>query len=292
MKTLQRETRRASVKLHLSVALWGFTAILGRLITLPADQLVAWRMVIVMLVLVTLRRTWVGVLAMPRRSRLLCGGVGLLVAAHWYCFYTAIKIANASVAVACLGLTPIFAAFLEPLLTRQRLERSELLLGVLSVPGVVLIAGGVPLEMRAGLGVGLLATVLAATFTVINKRIAAVEDPFAVTGIEMAAGAVVLGLPAWWAGAAVPTPLDWVWLVVLAIACTLLPFVLWLGTLKHVSAFSALLLINLEPVYAVLLAAIVFQEYEQLTPRFYIGTALVLVTVLLQPRLRRIAAAP
>ena len=105
----------------------------------------------------------------------------------------------------------------------------------------------------------------------------------------MTAGTVVLGVPATLSGLTLPTQMDAIWLVVLAVACTLLPFVMWIQSLKHVSAFSTLLILNLEPVYAILLAAILFQEYEDLTPLFYGGTAIVLLTVVLQPQLRRIA---
>lgn len=228
---------------------------------------------------------------MSLRSRIRCVGIGGIVAAHWLCFYASIKIANASVAVACLGIAPVFAAFFEPLVTHRPRQRGELVLGAVAVPGVVLIAGGVPLEMRLGLLVGMVAAVLGAVFTTLNKRFAAAEDPFAATAIEMASGTFLLGIPAWSGGTQLPTPQDWAFLLVLALLCTLVPFVIWLWSLRYVTAVGTLLILNLEPVYAVLLAAVFFQEYEQLSPQFYTGTALVLVTVLFQSRLRSIAAA-
>ena len=156
------------------------------------------------------------------------------------------------------------------------------------VPGVVLIVGGVPLEMRLGIAAGVVAALLSAIFTTLNKRFASSGDPFAITFLEMTAGAVVLSVPAALSGLTLPTQMDAIWLVVLAVACTLLPFVMWIQSLKHVSAFSTLLILNLEPVYAILLAAVLFQEYEDLTPLFYGGTAIVLLTVVLQPQLRRL----
>ena len=171
---------------------------------------------------------------------------------------------------------------------RRPHERLELLLGVLAVPGVVLIVGGVPLEMRLGIAAGVVAALLSAIFTTLNKRFASSGDPFAITFLEMTAGAVVLSVPAALSGLTLPTQMDAIWLVVLAVACTLLPFVMWIQSLKHVSAFSTLLILNLEPVYAILLAAVLFQEYEDLTPLFYGGTAIVLLTVVLQPQLRRL----
>ena len=288
MKKIIAEERQAYLQLHTGVILWGFTAILGRLISLPAVQLVCWRMALVTVVLLAVHRTWVGVAGMSRRSIFVFLAIGLIVAAHWVAFYTSIKIANASVAVACLGLGSIFAAIIEPIVMRRPHERMELLLGVLAVPGVVLIVGGVPLDMRLGIVAGVVAALLSAIFTTLNKRFASNGDPFAITCLEMTAGAVVLCVPAALSGLTIPTQMDAIWLVVLAVACTLLPFVMWIQSLKYVSAFSTLLILNLEPVYAILLAAVLFREYEDLTPLFYGGAAIVLLTVVLQPQLRRL----
>ena len=289
MKDKAVEERKAYLQLHTCVILWGFTAILGRLISLPALQLVCWRMALVAVVLLAVRRTWVGVAVMPVRSVFVFTVIGLIVASHWVAFYTSIKISNASVAVACLGLGSIFAAVIEPIVMQRPHDRLELLLGLLAVPGVVLIVGGVPLEMRLGIAVGVVAALLSAIFTTLNKRFTPKGDPFAITCIEMSAGAVVLGVPAALSGLTMPTQMDAIWLLVFAVACTLLPFVMWIQSLKYVSAFSTLLVLNLEPVYAILLAAVLFQEYEELTPLFYGGTAIILLAVVLQPQLRRLA---
>ena len=287
-KNLVRE-RQAYLRLHACVILWGVTAILGRLISLPALQLVAWRMALVVGVLLVVRKTWSGLRVMSLHSFFVFSGIGCVVAGHWFAFYTSIKISNASIAVSCLGLGSIFAAIIEPVVMRRPHERAELLLGILAVPGVVLIVGGVPLQMRLGIVVGVVAALLSAIFTTLNKRFATNNNPFAITCVEMAAGVVVLGIPAVLGGLAVPTPMDAVWLLVLAIACTLLPFVVWIQSLRYVSAFTTLLMLNLEPVYAILLAAVLFKEYEDLTPLFYIGAGIVLLTVLLQPQVRRLA---
>ena len=287
-KNLARE-RQAYLRLHACVILWGVTAILGRLISLPALQLVAWRMALVVGVLLVVRKTWSGLRVMSLHSFFVFSGIGCVVAGHWFAFYTSIKISNASIAVSCLGLGSIFAAIIEPVVMRRPHERAELLLGILAVPGVVLIVGGVPLQMRLGIVVGVVAALLSAIFTTLNKRFATNNNPFAITCVEMAAGVVVLGIPAVLGGLAMPTPMDAVWLLVLAVACTLLPFVVWIQSLRYVSAFTTLLMLNLEPVYAILLAAVLFKEYEDLTPLFYIGAGIVLLTVLLQPQVRRLA---
>lgn len=280
--------RRSLLQLHGCVLLWGFTAILGRLISLPADALVVWRMILVTLMLAIIPRTWSGLRRMPPRMACIYAGIGCVVATHWLAFYGSIKLANSSVAVACLGLGSLVAAIIEPIALKKSPNRSDLLSGILVLPGIILIAGGVPIGMRPGIVAGILAALLSALFAILNKRYASAHDAFAVTGVEMAAGAALLAIPTVFQGISVPDGRDAALLLVLAAGCTLLPFILWLKALHHVSAFSTLLLLNLEPIYAILLAAIFFQEYKELSPGFYLGAGIVVFTILLQPWLRRL----
>ncbi len=268
--------------------LWGFTAILGKLITLPTGALVVWRMGLVAALLALWPRVWRGIDAISRVQILRYAAIGVVIALHWLAFYGSIRLANASVAVGCVALGSVFAAILEPLITGRPHERAELLLGLLVIPGMALLVGGVPLSMYLGVAVGVLSALLAALFAALNKRYATDDPPEAVTLIQMTAGALAIAL-----GASVvfgvdqtlrvPDASDLGWLWVLAIACTLLPFMLWLQALRHVSAFTTQLTLNLEPVYAIVLAALLFHEYRQLTPSFYVGVAVIIATVFLQP---------
>jgi drug/metabolite transporter (DMT)-like permease len=280
--------RRARWSLHLCVLLWGFTAILGKLITLPTGALVVWRMGLVAALLALWPRVWRGINAISRVQILRYAAIGVVIALHWLAFYGSIRLANASVAVGCIALGSVFAAIIEPLITGRPHERVELLLGLLVIPGMALLVGGVPLSMVLGVAVGVLSALLAALFTALNKRYATDDPPEAVTLIQMLAGALALAFGA----SAVfgveqtlrlPDAVDLSWLSVLAIVCTLLPFMLWLQALRHVSAFTTQLTLNLEPVYAIVLAALLFHEYQQLTPSFYAGVAVIIATVFLQP---------
>lgn len=162
--------RSAFWQLQGCVVLWGFTSILGRLITLPALALVVWRMALAALLLACLPKVWRGLHRMDApalRRHAFAGGV---IALHWLAFYSAIKLANASVAVACLAVASVFAAIIEPFVTGRRHERRELLLGVLAVPGVWLLVGGIPKEMLGGVAAGIVAAVLTATYASLNKR--------------------------------------------------------------------------------------------------------------------------
>ena len=242
--------RRALWQLHACVLLWGFTAILGKIITLPAMSLVIWRMLIVIGCLALWPRVWRGLKAMPTSLRRTYAALGCVIALHWLSFYGAIKLANASVAVACLALGSVSAAVIEPLVFRRRHKLSELALGILAIPGVVLLVGGVPLDMQLGVLVGVISAVLTATFAVLSKKFVSDADTASITFIEMIAGTLLLIIMAFLAFeeawfAALPSATDFSWLLVLALFCTLLPFLLWLSALHHISAFTTQLTLNL-----------------------------------------------
>ena len=152
--TATTATRTAWLQIHFCVVLWGFTAILGKLISLPALPLVWWRMLLVAALLLLVPRVWRGLRAMPARLRWSYAGVGVLVALHWLTFYAAIKLSNASVGATCMALGTVFTALIEPWLTGKRLSKREVGLGVAVLPGVALVAGGVPGGMMAGNVVG------------------------------------------------------------------------------------------------------------------------------------------
>jgi drug/metabolite transporter (DMT)-like permease len=289
------DARRAQLQIHLCVVLWGFTAILGKLITLPALPLVWWRMGLVTVALALLPRVWRGLRAMSPRLLGTYAGIGVLVALHWLTFYGAIKLSNASVAATCMALATVFTALFEPLLTRTRVSWRQVALGVAVLPGVALVVGGVPDSMRAGIAVGTVSAVLVAVFASLNKRFVARADPLAVTWVELGAGALLLTvlapLLAAWSPAfdgppfVLPSAHDLGWLLVLALACTVFPFSLALVALRHMSAFGAQMALNLEPVYAIVLAMLLLGEQRELTPRFYLGVAIVLLAVFAQPLL-------
>ncbi|HEX7080864.1 MAG TPA: DMT family transporter [Gammaproteobacteria bacterium] len=287
----------ALVQIHACVLLWGFTAILGRLISLPALPLVWWRMIIVIAALALLPRVWRTLRALPLRLVAAYSGIGVLVALHWLTFYGAVKLANASVAATCIALATAFTALVEPRLAGTAFSRRDLALGVAVVPGVALVVGGVPHGMRAGIAVGAVSALLVAVFGSLNKRLVAHADPLAVTAIELGAGTAVLTLlapaaarvsPAFAeAPFVLPGASDMLLLLALSLACTLLPFALSLVALRHISAFTAQLAVNLEPVYAILLAIPLLGEQRELTGLFYFGVAIILAAVLAHPLLMR-----
>ncbi|MGO4551770.1 DMT family transporter [Lysobacter sp. 2RAF19] len=287
---------KAFFQIHLCVVLWGFTAILGKAISLPALPLVWWRMLLVVGALLLIPRVWRGVRAMSWRLRGAYAGIGVLVALHWLTFYGSIKLSNASVGATCIALATVFVAMIEPLVARTRFSKRDLFLGIAVLPGVALVVGGVPAGMRAGIAVGALSAFFVAIFGALNKRLVEHADPLTVTTLELGAGTIaltalipVLPLIPGTAGAfagdvfAVPGTRDLTLLLTLSLACTLLPFALSLVALRHMSAFAQQLAVNLEPVYAIVLAILLLGEQRELTPAFYAGVAIILAAVFIHP---------
>jgi len=294
------EARRAFLQIHLCVALWGFTAIIGKLISLPALPLVWWRMLIVVAALALLPQVWRGVRAMSPRLRWSYAGIGVLVALHWLTFYGSIKLSNASVGATCIALATVMTALVEPWLARTRLSKRDVALGIAVLPGVALVVGGIAPGMRAGVAVGAASALFVALFNSLNKRLVEHGDAMTITAVELGAGTIALtvlaplmqhlpGLATAFDGPlfALPSGRDLWLLAALSFGCTLFPFALSLVALRHMSAFASQLAVNLEPVYAIVLAMLLLGEQRELTPQFYLGVAVILGAVLVHPLLGR-----
>lgn len=287
------ERTRAYFYIHFCVLIWGFTAILGKLISLSALPLVWWRVVICSLTLfAVMPRTHLRAVSRQWAVRLL--GIGALIGLHWICFYGAIKLSNASVAVAAMATTSFFSALTGPWLMKTRIRATELLLGIVVLAGMLFISGYIDWSMRLGFGVGVLAALLAAIFSTLNKKAVDAElPPFAISflGLSGASIALTLLLPLFFCqspqSAFWPQGNDWLWLLILAWVCTLVPYYFTLKSLEHLSAFSTNLALNLEPVYGILLAAWLFREDRSLSPHFYTGMVMILAAVFSYPLLRK-----
>jgi len=273
--------------MHLSVVLFGFTAILGKLITLPATPLVWWRVMIVTLFLFLIPATWRGLRNLTRRMLLTYTAIGVVL-----CFYGSVKFANSSVAATTLALGSMLVAFVEPLIMRKKIKIAELILGLLIIPGVMLIAGGTPDRMAFGLILGILSAVFVAFVAILNKHFIHDSDAITMTCVEMGAAwlfitAISSLLPATENAFVIPSHHDLVWLLVLSLACTATPFILTFKAMRHVSAFGSLLAINMEPVYTIIISILIFGEQRELSTQFYFGVLIVLFTVFAYPFVHR-----
>lgn len=285
--------RNPHLQIHFCVVLWGFTALFGRLISLRALPLVWWRMMLVAVMLSLSPRVWREVRRLPARLLAAYAGIGAIIALHWLTFYGAIKVANASVGATCMALGPVFLAVVEPLVTKRRFDYRELLLGAAMVPGVALVVGGVPAGMRLGVAIGAVSALFVAIFGTLNKLLVHHADALAVTAIELASGAAFLTVVTAATGGefVMPHARDAAYLALLAAGCTIVPFTIALVALRQLSAFAAQLAVNLEPVYAILLATTLLGEHRELGPQFYAGVAIILTLVLSYPLVVRPATA-
>ena len=279
--------KKAFLQLHIAVLFAGFTAILGKLITLNEGILVWYRMLLsaVSLAVILLLRKELARIPFVDMARFF--GVGAIIAIHWVTFYGSIKYANVSVAVTCLSAIGFFTSLFEPIIMKRRIDWVEVFLGLLAIAGIYLIFNFYP-QYKTGIVFGIISTMLASIFPVFNKNLLKRFEPKAVTLFEISGGFIALCaiipfyLHFFPATYFFPTFSDWVWLVILAWICTILSFILQLNALKIISPFTANLMYNLEPVYAILLAFLLFGENKYLGRGFYLGFTLILLAVSLQ----------
>ncbi|GAB2492995.1 DMT family transporter [Algoriphagus taiwanensis] len=277
--------------LHFIVLIWGFTAILGLLISLPSLELVFYRTLLatvgVALIMVFRKKPmWV---TTPELLKIT--GVGAIISLHWILFFWSAKVSTASVCLAGMATTSLWTAFVDPLINRTRVKWYEVALGLLVISGLLVIFQ-FETGYWLGLTMALVSAFLAALFSVLNGRLTQKHTPYQITLYEMGAASLFAllfmplysaflmdGAPIQWAWKG----LDWFWLLILGGICTVYAFSVSVDLMKRLPVFSINLTINLEPVYGILLAVLVFGESEKMTPQFYLGTLIILISVLIYP---------
>ena len=303
---------RAHLYIHISVFLWGFTAILGKLISYGSLQLVWHRMLITAAVYFCIPQVWKLVRNTPKQTLIRLWLIGIIVAAHWLTFYGSIKLGNSvSITLACLGSASFFTSIFEPLLTKKAFQKQEIASGLIVVLGVALISFSLPdtnnpqLSYPWAIGIGILSAALAALFSTLNKKYIQDAHPLSISSIEMLSGGVMLSFVVllFFPDQAIAFPsfnpelfdihdlqngaIDLVWLLILAMACTNLTFYLATIALNQLSAFTSNLTINLEPVYGIILGIIIFQENQELNLKFYLGTLIILCAIFVNIYIQR-----
>ncbi len=292
---MQSVTRNL-LKMHLVVFIYGFTAILGKLITLDAIELVWYRMLIAFVSLGILLKLRKRTLTTDWPSALKMLGIGFVVAFHWIAFFHAIKISTISVALGCMASTTLFTSLLEPALVRRPLVKLEVIIGVVIIAGLYIIFQFEP-DHVAGIITALTAAFLAALFTVLNKLMIGTHRPLVISFYEMGGGFLAITLFMAFSGTfaqglQMPVPADWLYLLLLGVVCTAYAFAASVKVMQVLSAYTAVLIINLEPVYGILLAFLFFGDSEYMSLGFYLGTLIILAAVFLFPVLKRKASSP
>jgi drug/metabolite transporter (DMT)-like permease len=279
--------KKALTQLHIAVLLAGFTGILGALIQLNEIWLVWYRIAITVVTLLIASRLLKHSLRLSANLVIRLMGIGSIIALHWVFFYGSIKLSNVSIGLICFASVGLFTSLLEPLINKTPFALAEMMLGLISLLGIYIIFH-FDTRYRTGIIMGTLSSLLAAIFSVLNKRNVAAISPRLMLFYEMAGGVLALTLlmPLYLqyfpAGNSRPTLMDLGWLLILSWACTILAMDLMLKSLQHISAFTQTLTLNLEPVYGIAMAWFFFKENQQLNASFYLGFSLIALSVVLQ----------
>ncbi len=278
--------KKAFLQLHIAVFLAGFTGILGRLITLNEGLLVWYRLLITSATMWVLFTLTGKLQRVPGRDILKLAGIGLLSALHWVSFYGAIKYANVSVALVCFSSVGFFTALFEPLLLRVRVKWMEVFLGLVVMAGIYLIFHFDP-RYKTGIILGVSCAVLLAVSMIYFKQFVVKYNPETVLTYQLSGGWVALSalmplyLSQFPTAYIFPGWQDWLWLLVLAWFCSVIAFQFTGYAIKKLSAFTVNLSFNLEPVYGILLAFVVYKENELLNGWFYAGFALIAAALII-----------
>ena len=282
------ETRRGFVQLHLSVLLAGFTGLFGRLITLNEVDIVWYRMLFTSLILLV----FTGLPRIGWRKFLQLCGCGALLGVHWMLFYGSIKASNVSIGVICFSLIGFFTALFEPLIYKRRISGVELLFSLITVAGVLCIFS-LDARYRYGIAIGVVSSAVCALYAICNKKASVGVRSRTVLMYQMSGGLIAVSaiipcylffFPSSQPVCVIPEGTNLWFMLCHALFCTVGMYILQIQALKRLSAFTVNLTYNLEPCYTIILAFIIFGEGREINFSFYIGIALILLSVLLQTR--------
>ena len=273
------------VHLHLLVFIWGFTAILGALISIDAIPLVWYRMFFAVLFLLLYFLFKKKSLKTTKKGLLKFLLSGIIIALHWVAFFSAIKIANVSIALIAMSTGALFTSLIEPLFFKRRLIMLELLFGLIVIAGLYLIFN-VESEYTIGIIYALIASFLSALFTVLNGLFIKKYEADVISFYQLLFGVgfisiYILASSNFTLADFSVTSSDIFYLLILSSICTAYAFVVSVDIMKYLTPYTVMLTINLEPVYGIILAVLVFGEKEKMSTQFYIGAMIILITVIL-----------
>jgi drug/metabolite transporter (DMT)-like permease len=279
--------KKSYLVLHFAVILAGFTGIFGKLISLNEGLLVWYRVLFSSIILWMVVKLFRIATNIHLKEKFYIAKIGMFITIHWVFFYASIKYSNISVGVVCYCLTSFFTAIFGPLINRRRFNLTELLLSVLTLAGILLIFH-FDSSYRLGIGLGVISSAFAALYTIYNERLVRHYDSRLINYYQMMGGTVGLGvlLPVYLyffpVKTIIPDLKDIGYLILLASFCTVGLYILFAESLKRIPAFTVNLTFNLEPVYAIILAFLFFNESKELNLSFYIGLLFVMTSVILQ----------
>jgi len=279
------DNTKSYLHLHLIVFIWGFTAILGALITLEAMPLVWFRMLFaVFFILIYIK--WKKIpIKVPKKVILKFLVAGLIIALHWFTFFRAIKVSNVSITLACLSTGAFFTSIIEPIFFKKKMVWYEIFFGLIVVFGLTIIFN-VEGKYVEGIALALTSAFLSASFAVINSKFVQQYDATVISFYELSGGVLffsvfLLFLGSFNADFFKLSLEDFIYLMILSSVCTAYAFIASTAVMKFLSPYTVMLTINLEPIYGIILAVLWFKDKEQMSPEFYIGAVIILITVII-----------
>ena len=285
------ETTKSHILLHSVVAIFGFTGILGKLISIDAIPLVFWRTTIGGLVILLWLALIKNITKKSKSTILKMAGVGLLVAAHWILFFASIKASTVSVALVMVATTPMFVGLIEPIIFRRKLDWKELFVSAIVIAGVSTIFN-ISTEYHLGMVLGIGSAFLAGLFATLNGVLVKSYDASNISMIELISASIGTFLLLLCTGEFnselfLLSAIDWLWIGILAVVATSFAFIASTSVMKVLTPFTTAIAINLEPVYAIILAVMFFGDEEVMGVEFYFGASLIIGAVIINTLLKR-----
>ena len=282
---------RDYLELHFIVFLWGFTAIIGLLVQIPVVEMVFYRVLFASVILGILMYFKGTNFNLDRSTTLRLLGTGFLFAFHWILFFYSARISNASISLVGYATCSFWTSLAEPLLTRKKIKIYEVILGITVLLGIYIIF---QFEFKYALGIAMAvgSAIIASIFAVLNKQFTQNHNHNAITFYEMfgASIAIALFFPLYAKyfsesrGLELsPSNMDWLLIAILVIVCTVYPVAQTVKLMKRISAYSVSLTLNMEPIYGILLALLIFGQSEHMGVGFYLGATVILLSVLSYP---------
>jgi drug/metabolite transporter (DMT)-like permease len=282
---MRNDNLKSYLHLHLIVFIWGFTAILGRLITLDALPLVWFRMLFAVVFIAGFILFKKIPLKIPTKMVVKFLVAGLIIALHWFTFFRAIKVSNVSITLACLSTGAFFTSLIEPVFFGKKIIWYEIFFGLVVVAGLCIIFN-VEGHYIEGILLALLSAFLSASFAVINSKFVQDYNPTIISVYELLGGVLFFSIFLFFTDSFTSSFFQLTWhnlmyLLLLSSICTAYAFIASTALMKYLSPYTIMLTINLEPIYGIILAVIIFKEKEQMSTHFYLGALLIVATVIL-----------
>ncbi|GAA3738123.1 MULTISPECIES: DMT family transporter [Flavobacterium] len=282
---MRNDNLKSYLNLHLIVFIWGFTAILGALITIDAENLVWYRMLIAMVFLGGFIAFKKQSFQVPVKEFFKLIFVGLLIALHWIFFFKAIHVSNVSITLSIFSLGAFFASLLEPLFYGRKVLWYEVFFGLIIIAGLGLILQ-VEIKYLTGVYYALAAIILGVLFTLMNGKLISDHEPSVITFYEFGAGVFFITIYFLFQGKFTADFFkmslnNWVLLLILASICTAYAFTASVKVMQRLTPYTVMLTTNLEPVYGIVLAYFILGGKEKMSVEFYVGAVIIIITVIL-----------